>query len=72
MESKEKISKKGQMQNKNIYSFNQNKNQNAKRNNANSVSNHNHRINNPSDGNNSDVNRIKWVIKQSSRSKNSK
>ena len=72
MELKEKIRKKGQMQKKNIYSFNQKENKSASRNNANSVSNHNYSINNISYGNNSDANRTKWIIKQSSRSKNSK
>ena len=59
MKAKEKIRGKGQMQN-------------ASRNNANRVSNHNHRINNPSNDNNSDVNRTKWIIWQNVRSKNSK
>ena len=72
MKLKEKINRKGQIQNKNIYIFNQNKNQNAKRNNVNRVSDYNHSLNNISYGNNSDVNRPKWIIKQSSRSKNSK
>ena len=59
MKPKEKIRRREQMQNES-------------RNNANRVSNHNHRINNTSDGNNSDVNRAKWIIKQSNRSKNKK
>ena len=59
MKPKEKIRRKGQMQNEN-------------RNNVNRVSDHNHRINNISYGNNSNVNRAKWIIKQSSRGKNSK
>ena len=53
MKPKEKIRKKGQMQN-------------ASRNNANSACHHNYRINNISYGNNSDVNRTEWIIKQSS------
>ena len=59
MKAKEEICRKGQKQN-------------ASRNNVNRVSDHDHRINNISYGNNSDVNRTKWIIKQSSRSKNSK
>ena len=59
MKSKEKIRRKGQMQNE-------------RRNNANRTCNHNHRINNISYGNDSNVNRPKWIIKQSGRSPNSK
>ena len=59
MKSKDKIRKKGQMQNES-------------RNNVNSTCDYNHRINNISDGNDSNVNRPKWIIKQSSRGKNSK
>ena len=67
MDSKEKISKKGGMQDM----LNKKQRKNNKRNNINSTCDYDHSFDIISNDNNSSINRAKWIIKQISRSKNS-